>query len=116
VKIKEISILDVWDLLPESEKEMIDPKKIKGRMKADYAIKTILPPKVHKYYAAHCNTIMGFIGICCKNCGCWTDFGHTEDCPVDELTGEFDYKSATEKIKKIIKMNVPPRLTQKHKI
>lgn len=110
------SILDIYDTLPEDEKEIIDENiifRIKERKKAKYASEVLLPPALRKYYALYFRTdedeIPGlFVGLSCRSCRRWIDLGHDDNCPMNELMNDFDYKKAGQVIEKVKAMDRRP--------
>ena len=108
-KVEEISILDIWESLPDEGKEIIGEScllKIKEAKKAKYA-KHTLPEKWHKYYDPHFS-LMGhkadcFIGLVCRSCNQWIEYGHIEACPAKEVMGDFDYQAAHKIIEDVMR-------------
>lgn len=105
-----MSILDIYDSLPEDEKEIIDASDIifliMERKKARLAI-GLIPKRLGKYYEARfgvgmgCNKIGAFVGLACSSCNRWIECSHAEKCPMNELMGDFDHACIGQAIKEI---------------
>lgn len=105
------SILDIYDSLPDDEKRIINKDilhRIKEGKKAEYALTALLPAKIRKYYVPHFAEASNFVGLVCRSCNHWIEYGHKDTCPMPELMGDFDYKAAGQAIKEIKAMDRPP--------
>lgn len=98
---KVVSLVDVYDMLPEREKRLLDSRRImnwvRGWQTAD-AIMKLLPERLQKYYEAQHSLGVSrddagrFVGLCCSNCKQWMECGHAENCAVPEVAGNFDHR------------------------
>ena len=86
-----VSILDIYDELPEDEKEIITEHVlflIRENKESKTAIKSI-PEAFRKYFSLEFGLGIGnkegqFIGLACKSCNAFHP-RHSEDCPIQEL-------------------------------
>jgi len=104
-----ISILDIYDSLPDDEKEIIGPKTlyhIKENKKSVRA-SLFIPEVIRRYYIAQFGTgptrAGEFMGFNCTACDRWLEYGHGDGCPVEALANQLDldYKAIAQRIDKI---------------
>lgn len=95
--MRQISLIEFYNDLPEYEKQLVSGAyhKIKEVKKAEYVV-SMLPEKVQKYYSAQYahKTYRGpcFVGLSCRSCEHWIEFGHKEWCPLNDILPDFDWK------------------------
>lgn len=94
------SLLDVWDELPDGEKEIIGNKAIyiiEQLALAKYATNYLIEPPLQKYYSVTFTSAGRFTGIKCRSCKQWLHDEHKSWCPMIEIedgTRSTDYVAA----------------------
>ncbi len=114
--IARISLLDIYDDLPEDEQELLGPHAYRiGQWRKAERVLELVPENARRYYIAqysvgpgeHIHGTFGkqpftFIGFICCSCDRWMITGHENNCPMNELMPpDFDYRAAVKLVEAV---------------